>query len=61
MQDTTNKETIGKVVDDYTSSGFAKAMVEYMKDEALLKSEVEKAISYARDTFDYKTIGTELN
>ncbi len=61
VQDTTNKETIGKVVDDYTSSGFAKAMVEYMKDEALLKSEVEKAISYARDTFDYKTIGTELN
>lgn len=61
VRDTTNNETIGKVVDDYTSSGFAKAMVEYMKDEALLKSEVEKAISYARDTFDYKTIGTELN
>lgn len=61
VQDTTNNETIGKVVDDYTSSGFAKAMVEYMKDEALLKSEIEKAITYARDTFDYKTIGAELN
>lgn len=61
VQDTTNKETIGKVVDDYTSSGFAKAMVEYMEDEVLIKSEVEKAISYARDTFDYKTIGAELN
>lgn len=61
VRDTTNNETIGKVVDDYTSSGFAKVMVEYMKDEAFIKSEVEKAISYARDTFDYKIIGTELN
>lgn len=61
VQDTTNNETIGKVVDDYTSSGFAKTMVEYMKDEAILKSEIEQAITYARDTFDYKTIGAELN
>ncbi len=61
VKDTTNNESIGKVVDDYTSSGFAKTMVEYMKDEIRLKSEVEKAISYARDTFDYKTIGAELN
>lgn len=61
VRDTTNNETIGKVVDDYTSSGFAKAMVEYMEDEVLIKAELEKAISYARDTFDYKTIGAELN
>lgn len=61
VKDTTNNETIGKVVDDYTSSGFAKTMVEYMKDEALIKAEAEKAIRYARDTFDYKTIGAELN
>ena len=61
VRDTTNNETIGKVVDDYTSNGFANAMVEYMNDEHLIKSEIEKAISYARDTFDYKTIGAELN
>ena len=61
VRDTTNNETIGKVVDDYTSSGFAKAIVEYMKDEAHLRFETEKAMSYARDTFDYKTIGAELN
>ena len=61
VRDTTNNETIGKVVDDYTSSGFAKAIVEYMEDEVLIKAEVEKAISYARNTFDYKTIGAELN
>jgi len=61
VRDTTNNETIGKVVDDYTSSGFANAMVEYMEDEVLIKAEVEKAISYARDTFNYKTIGAELN
>ena len=36
-------------------------MVEYMEDEVLIKAELEKAISYARDTFDYKTIGAELN
>lgn len=61
VKDTTNNESIGKVVDDYTSSGFAKAIVEYMEDEVLIKAEVEKAISYARNTFDYKTIGAELN
>ena len=48
-------------MDDYTSSGFAKAIVEYMKDEAHLRFETEKAMSYARDTFDYKSIGAELN
>ena len=32
-----------------------------MKDEAHLRFETEKAMSYARDTFDYKTIGAELN
>lgn len=61
VRDTTNNEAIGKVVDDYTPSGFAKAIVEYMEDEVLIKAEVEKAISYARNTFDYKTIGAELN
>lgn len=61
VKDTTNNEAIGKVVDDYTPSGFAKAIVEYMEDEVLIKAEVEKAISYARNTFDYKTIGAELN
>lgn len=61
VKDTTNNESIGKVVDDYTSSGFAKAIVEYMKDEVHLRSEIEKAMSYARDTFDYKPIGAELN
>lgn len=61
VKDTTNNESIGKVVDDYTSSGFANALVEYMKDEAHLRSETEKAMSYARDTFDYKSIGAELN
>ena len=61
VKDTTNNESIGKVVDDYTSSGFANALGEYMKDEAHLRSETEKAMSYARDTFDYKTIGAELN
>jgi hypothetical protein len=61
VKDTTNNESIGKVVDDYSSSSFARALVEYMNDEIRLKSEVEKAISYARNTFDYKTIGAELN
>lgn len=61
VKDTTNNESIGKVVDDYTSIGFAKTLVEYMKDEVHLRSEIEKAMSYARDTFDYKTIGAELN
>lgn len=61
VKDTTNNESIGKVVDDYTSIGFAKTLVEYMKDEVHLRSEIEKAMSYARDTFDYKPIGTELN
>lgn len=61
VKDTTNNESIGKVVDDYTSSGFANALGEYMKNEAHLRSETEKAMSYARDTFDYKPIGAELN
>lgn len=61
VKDTTNNESIGKVVDDYTSIGFAKTLVEYMKDEVHLRSEIEKAMSYARDTFDYKPIGAELN
>ena len=61
VKDTTNNVSIGNVVDDYTSIGFAKTLVEYMKDEVHLRSEIEKAMSYARDTFDYKPIGTELN